>query len=87
MGAGAYRGMNMEHRLMDEREKARIYMESIELEEAGRTEEAKALRRTIPVPAYLAKIFKEKVGADFLAHGGRNLAEAEAEYGPDWLAR
>ena len=79
--------LNMEHRLTTEREKADIYMKSVELEEAGQIEEAKALRRTIPVPAYLAKVFKEKVGADFLIKGGRNLAEAEAEFGTDWLTR
>ena len=77
----------MEHRLMTEREKAEIYAKSVELEKAGQVDEAKALRRTIPVPAYLAKMFKEKVGVDFLIQGGRNLAEAEAEYGSDWLAR
>ncbi|MCL2125556.1 MAG: hypothetical protein FWH33_06165 [Oscillospiraceae bacterium] len=77
----------MEHKLMTEREKADIYMKTIELEEVGRIEESKTLRRTIPIPAYLAKVFKEKVGAEFLTDGGYNLAEAEAKYGSDWLAR
>ena len=77
----------MGHRLMSEREKADIFMKTIELEEAGKTEESKALHRTIPLPPYLAKVFKDKVGADFLIRGGYNLSEAEAEYGPDWLAR
>ena len=75
----------MEHRLMTEREKADIFLKTLELEEAGQIEESKALHRTIPLPAYLAKIFKDKVGADFLVQGGYNLAEAEAAYGPDWL--
>ncbi|MDR0220959.1 MAG: hypothetical protein LBI54_06110 [Lachnospiraceae bacterium] len=77
----------MEHRLMTEREKADITMESFRLRKEGLIEEATALYRTVPVPAYLAKVFKEKVGADFLIEGGWNLAEAEAEYGPDWLNR
>jgi hypothetical protein len=77
----------MKHRLMTEREKADIAMESFRLEEEGFVEEATTLYRTIPVPAYLAKVFKEKVGADFLIQGGWNLAEAEAEFGSDWLTR
>jgi hypothetical protein len=38
------------------------------------------------MPAYLAKYWKKMMGADFLIQGGRNLAEAEAEFGKDWLA-
>ena len=75
----------MEHRLMSDREMADIIMEAHKLREEGREDEATALQRTIPVPALLAKVFKEKVGADFLIQGGWNLAEANAEYGPDWL--
>jgi hypothetical protein len=77
----------VEHRLMTEDEKVDTYMEVHRLREEGREEEATALRRTIPLPAFLAKVFKEKVGADFLIELGWNLAEAEAEYGPDWLSR
>ena len=77
----------MEQRLMTEREKADIIMKSLELEKAGRKEEALNMRKAIPMPAYLAKIFKEKVGADFLIQTGRNLAEAEVAYGSGWLAR
>ena len=79
--------LNMKHRLMTEREKIEIFKKTLELEESGKAEEAKALQRTVPIPAYLAKIFKEKVGADFLIQGGYNLAEAEVEYGQDWLTR
>jgi len=39
------------------------------------------------MPSYLAKIMKEKMGADFLINGGWNLSEAEAEFGPDWLSK
>jgi hypothetical protein len=77
----------VEHRLMTEREKVDIFREVHRLREEGRKEEATALRRTIPLPAFLAKVLKEKVGADFLIQGGWNLAEAEAEFGPDWLTR
>jgi hypothetical protein len=77
----------MGHRLMTDKEMADIYDRVFELENEGRKAEAVALRRTIPVPAYLLKVFKEKVGADFLIEGGWNLAEAEAQFGADWLTR
>jgi hypothetical protein len=83
------RGMvtNVEHKLMTEREKADIFMKSVELERAGKADEAMILKRSIPAPAYLAKIFKDMMGADFLIQGGWNLAEAEAQFGADWLNR
>ena len=76
----------MEHKLMTEQEKAAIAMRSFEMEDEGQKEEAMALRRTMPIKPYLAKFIKEKLGADFLIENGYNLAEAEAEYGQDWLA-
>jgi hypothetical protein len=75
----------MAHKLMTDEEIGDVIMESYKLREAGKMEEAIALHRTIPVPAYLAKIFKDLAGADFLIKGGWNLAEAEAEFGQDWL--
>ena len=77
----------MEHRLMSEQEKIEIFMEAHRLREEGKEDEATIMQRTAPVPAFLAKVFKEKVGADFLIQGGWNLAEANAEYGSDWLTR
>ncbi|MDR2702270.1 MAG: hypothetical protein LBB72_07550 [Spirochaetaceae bacterium] len=44
-----------------------------------------ALFRTAPLPSYLAKIYKEKVGVKQLIESGWNLSEAEAEFGPGWL--
>ena len=76
----------MEHKLMTEYEKADIVIKSIKLQDAGQKEEAKALRRTIPLSPYLAKFVKEKLGAEVLKELDWNLAEAEAEYGQDWLA-
>jgi hypothetical protein len=32
-------------------------------------------------------IAKEFIGVDFLMQGGFNLSEAEAEFGPGWLAQ
>jgi hypothetical protein len=78
--------MQVEHKLMTEQEKADIVMRSIEMQEAGKNEEALELRRTIPLPPYMAKHIKERHGAEFLITYGYNLAEAEAEYGSGWLA-
>ena len=43
------------------------------------------LMRTIPMPPHLAKIAKEKIGAEFLINGGWNLVEAEVEFGQGWI--
>jgi hypothetical protein len=42
--------------------------------------------KTAPLPPYIAKVIKEKVGADFLVNSGWNLSEAEAEFGQNWLS-
>jgi len=55
--------------------------------EAGDEEGFSRLIRSVPMPPYLAKIYKEKVGVDHLINGGWNLSEAEAEFGEDWLSR
>lgn len=75
----------MEHKLMTENEKADIFMKSHELEQAGKKEEAAALYRTIPLQPYLAEFAKKYMGTEFLIQGGWNLAEAEAQFGTDWL--
>jgi len=59
----------------------------LELSEAGDEEGMSRLIRSFPMPPYLAKIAKEKIGVDFLINGGWNLSEAEAEFGSDWLVR
>ena len=73
-------------KLMTEHEKADIVMESIKIQETGDKEKAMELRRTIPMSPWLAKFIKDKLGASFLIDNGYNLAEAEVEYGSDWLA-
>jgi hypothetical protein len=70
---------------MDERSK--ISQKAHELRAAGKYEEAMAVSKTRPLSPYLAKILKEKVGVDYLRNSGWNLAEAEAEFGHDWLDR
>jgi hypothetical protein len=68
-------------------EKLDIGMECLELKKQGKFEEARKLERKIPLTPYLAKFAKEYIGADFLIKSGWNLSEAEAEFGPDWLAQ
>ena len=58
-----------------------------ELETQGKKEEAAALKRQIPLPAYLAKVAKDHLGAEFVLSLGWSMAEAEANYGTDWLTR
>ena len=75
----------MESRLMTECEKADVIIRSIEMKNAGLKEEANELRRSVPLSPWLAKFTKEKMGVEFLLALDWNLAEAEAEYGSDWL--
>jgi len=58
---------------------------ALDLLDAGDREGYSRLMRTIPMPPYLAKIYKEKVGVEPLIQSGWNLTEAEAEFGHDWL--
>jgi hypothetical protein len=59
--------------------------ELVELREAGNTEGISRLIRSFPMPPYLAKIYKEKVGVKPLIESGWNLSEAEAQFGTGWL--
>jgi hypothetical protein len=66
-------------------EKDRLIDAAAEAELAGETEKAKAILKTIPVPADLAMHLKNAVGADILRAIGYNYSEAEAKYGHNWL--
>jgi hypothetical protein len=66
-------------------EKLTIACKAAALSKAGDTEGESRLIRTIPMPPYLAKVMKEKVGVDFLINGGWNLSEAEEAFGQNWL--
>jgi len=68
-------------------EKFAISHRAIALKQAGDHEGYIRLMKTAPIPSYIAKVIKEKVGADFLIKEGWNLAEAEAEFGADWLSK
>jgi hypothetical protein len=66
-------------------EKLDLRMKSLELEKQGKVEEAKKLKRSIPLAPYLAKFYKDHIGVDALLKSGWNLSEAEEEYGSNWL--
>ena len=68
-------------------EKLAIACKAAALSDAGDREGASRLIRTAPLPFYIAKVIKDKMGSDFLINGGWNLSEAEAEFGPDWLSK
>jgi hypothetical protein len=68
-------------------EKFAISHRAIALKQAGDHEGYINLMKTVPIPSYIAKVIKEKVGADFLIKEGWNLAEAEAEFGHNWLSQ
>lgn len=77
----------MAGKMMTLKEKLAIGARAIELRNVGENDAAMALQKTAPVPPFLAKIIKEKVGADYLIKSGWNLTEAEAEFGQGWLSR
>jgi hypothetical protein len=68
-------------------EKLAISCKAAALWDAGDREGYMRLIKTAPMPPYLAKIYKEKVGVKQLIESGWNLSEAEAEFGPGWLNR
>jgi hypothetical protein len=68
-------------------EKLAIGCKAAELWKAGDKEGASRLTRSMPMPPYLAKMYKEKVGLKPLIESGWNLSEAEAEFGPDFLSK
>jgi hypothetical protein len=77
----------MEYKPMTLKERLAIAVRSIELEDAGQPEEADKVWKQMPLDPFWAKYAKEHYGPDFLIKGGYNLAEAEAEYGKDWLTQ
>jgi len=62
-------------------EKLAISNRAISLIQAGKEEKGRRLLRTAPMPPFLAKIYKEKVGVKELIQSGWNLSEAEAVIG------
>jgi hypothetical protein len=72
---------------MTTEERLDVMMKAHEYLEAGNKAESQRLVLGLPMPPYLAELYKDCLGADFLIKGGYNLSDAEAEFGPDWLAK
>ena len=68
-------------------DKLAISCKSAELRKAGDEEGASRLLRTAPLPPYIAKVIKEKVGSEYLINSGWNLSEAELAFGSNWLGK
>ncbi|GHT98789.1 hypothetical protein FACS1894142_5580 [Spirochaetia bacterium] len=72
-------------KLMTLDEKVEIGLKTIELEKQGKIEEAERLTKTMP--PFMAKLIKDHIGLDTLLSLGWNMAEVEAEYGPEYLSQ
>jgi hypothetical protein len=68
-------------------EKLAISCKAAELRKAGDEEGYDRLMKTIPLPPYIAKVMKEKVGMEFFTRYNWNLSEVEAEFGPDYISK
>jgi hypothetical protein len=69
-------------------EKFAVFKRADEYLKIGNKAEAnRIVLEEVPMPTYIAKVLKQYLGADFLVKGGYNLAEVEAEFGPDWLTQ
>jgi len=68
-------------------EKLAIACKAAALRNAGDKEGENRLIKTVPLPPYIAKVIKDKVGSDYLINSGWNLSEAEAKFGSNWLGR
>ena len=74
-----------QHQPMTLDEKLAITCKAAALRQAGDEEAYNRLIMTVPLPPYIAKVMKEKIGMEFFTRYYWNLAEVEAEFGPDWL--
>jgi hypothetical protein len=68
-------------------EKLAVSNKAGELWRSGDEEGCIRLTKTIPLPPYIAKVIKEKVGLEYLINSGWNLSEVETEFGFNWLNR
>ena len=68
-------------------DKLTILNKAVALRQSGDYEGYSRLTRSVPMPPYLAKIYKEKIGLEPLINSGWNLSEAEAEFGSDFTRK
>ena len=67
-------------------EKLAVACKAAALDDAGDKGGSMRLSKTMPMPPYLAKVIKDKLGLDVLLQLGWNMAEVEAEFGVNWLS-
>ncbi|MDR0878478.1 MAG: hypothetical protein LBN21_10530 [Treponema sp.] len=68
-------------------EKLAVLNKSVALKKSGDLEGADRLVKSVPLPPFLAKIMKEKVGMEFFTRYNWNLSEVEAEFGPGFISK
>ena len=68
-------------------ERLSISMKAHEFLVAGDKEGYMRTMKTAPMPHYVAKVIKDKLGLEFLLNTGWNMSDVEAEYGSEWLCR
>jgi hypothetical protein len=70
------------------KEELRDWLHYSDLREAGKIEEANAFRKDrLKMEPWAAKVFKEKMGLEFLLNMGWNMEDVEAAYGKEWLVK
>jgi len=73
--------------IMSLKEKLDILMRVDALRKSGQEGAAAKLVKTVPMPSYLAKMWKDHGFTDYLKNSGWNMAEAEASFGQNWITR
>jgi hypothetical protein len=68
-------------------EKLAVSNQAIALKNAGDKEGYERLMKTIPVPPFIVKVVKEKLGVEFIQKDEWNMYEAEAEFGSEYLSK
>jgi hypothetical protein len=68
-------------------EKIDIGCKAVELKNAGDQKGYERLMKTIPVPPFIVKVIKEKLGVEYILKDEWNLSEAEAEFGTAYLSK
>lgn len=70
---------------MPQEERDRLLDEAMKAEAAGDSAKAEEFLKQVPVSAGLAMELKKAVGSDIMRSLDLNYADAEAQYGSNWL--
>jgi hypothetical protein len=69
--------------MMTLHEALQIGVESARLRATGKEKESLEMAKKRPMPPWMAKVFKDKMGLDFLLDMGWNMGDVEAAYGKE----